>query len=231
MFLGTCHLSACPHAANRYSLGTPHEELFPLDFHALPSRANVNATLKRSCNPRDKIGQVNRGVGTLASFKRGRNCDRLAVILKPREECRFLVARKTLLIEPGIIRAHIRIDQRALRVELRLALMLGQQFVHLILALARGETSDNRQRLGAAERLPRGPLHECRREDLRSRTFRQQTELEPVEHAVSTGIKPGFFRLDLRQHRAKSLGIEDRRLVGFLHAALKRGAWPGERVV
>ena len=103
-----------------------------------------------------------------------------------------------LLVQPCVIRAHVGVDQRALRIQFRPALRFRQQLVHRILALARRKTDEKRHGLGAPQSFARRPLHERRREDLRPRAFRQQAELESVEHRVAAGIEPDLFGPGLR---------------------------------
>ena len=64
-----------------------------------------------SCNSRDQLGQFDRRVRSLASLHPRRDGDRFRMVLKPGQKRGLFLTRQPLLIEPGVIRAHVGIDQ------------------------------------------------------------------------------------------------------------------------
>src|SRR6266576_6790276 len=105
-------------------------------------------------------------------MRTNRKC--LTMPFKPDQEGRLLRARKTLLIDPVVVCAHVSIYQRADEVEIRKALSCGEHFIHRLLSLSGGEAHQQRSGLSPPQSLARSPLGKARTEDLSSRTLSQQ---------------------------------------------------------
>src|SRR6266481_7231446 len=105
----------------------------------------------------------------------------------PNKEKRLGRARKSLLIQPVVIGTHVRVHERACRIQfLGRCVVAIQKLIHGPLALPWRKTHEQRQWLSTAQGFASRPLGKCGAENLRAGTFRKQLELEAYKNRIST---------------------------------------------
>src|SRR5277367_6067942 len=95
------------------------------------------------------------------------NDDRFTMPFKPGDKAGLAGAGEPLQIYPGVVGAHVRIEQRSCRIENRSQLNTGEFLIRGFLCLPRREPGQDGERLRPAQRLPHRPLHEGSAVDLR----------------------------------------------------------------
>ena len=85
-----------------------------------------------------------------------------------------------LLIDPVIIRRHIRVDEGTHRINFGIVIRIRKQFIHRSLPLSWGVANNQGEGLCSPEDFARCPLGKRRAEDLSTRAFSKNLELENV---------------------------------------------------
>src|ERR1017187_1339604 len=105
----------------------------------------------------------------------------------------------------------------------------GERFIRRFVPRSRRKSLYQGERLSPPQGFARGPLRKTSAEDLSSRTFSQQADIEALQHfvfwfATSLSVHAQICRTNLGEKRAQRFGTHARPIDLRLHSAQQHSA-------
>src|SRR5262249_1004660 len=148
---------------------------------------------------RNQVFYLNWRIRPLVPLELRTDCESFVLTFEPDQKRGPGGAGQSLLVKPCVVRTHVRVHHRPLRIQLRRAIPFVEENVHGIRAVTLSKPGKQRERLGAPPCFPGCPLNKRGGENLRSGALGEQAQLEPVEYGIVSGIQADLLRTRLRQ--------------------------------